>query len=123
MVSFMSLALFLNFGLGQTDTGPHGGQMKKAGNYLIEINNSGTRLYCWLLNENAKPIENKNIICDVKFYFPDHSVLDSRAEPLGKDGFSIKNAGLYFSCQVRFRVHGKYVSANFESISPIVNIK
>lgn len=116
--------VFLAGSLGmQFGAGPHGGILKKTGNHHIEINGSDRNFYCWLLDENTKSISNKNISCDVRFFFPDNTILDSEARPFGEDGFIIENSNPFLSCQVTFHVQGQSVSAKFESISPVVREK
>lgn len=104
----------------QLATGPHGGTLKKSGDYLVEMNSSDINFYCWLLDEKTNPISNKNITCSVKFFFPDNTILDSEAQPFGEDGFTIENTGKFLSCEVTFHIRGKSVSAKFESSSPVV---
>lgn len=104
----------------QLSTGPHGGVMKRTGEHHIEMNNPDMNFYCWLLDKNANPTSNKNITCEAKFFFPDNTILDSKAQPFGEDGFVIENAGEFLSCQVTFHVQGKTVSAKFESTTPVV---
>lgn len=120
-IFFVALAFFFGLWGLQSDTGPHGGIMKPAGiNHMIEMNSADNTFYCWLLDKNAKPISNENITCEVKFFFADSSIVDSKAMPFGKDGFTIEHTGIFFSCQVTFNIQGKSISAKFESPGPIV---
>lgn len=105
----------------QSSVGPHGGIVKPAGEYNIEMKNIYPNIYTFLLNKNNKPIINKKLSCEISFLLPNKTIINSQLKPFGKDGFMMELGGLnYSSCRIFFNVSGKSVSAEFESENPIV---
>ncbi len=104
----------------QSPVGPHGGIVKPAGEYNIEMKTIYPNIYTFLLNKNNKPIINKKLSCEISFLLPNNSIINSQLRPFGKDGFMMELGGLnYSTCRIFFNVQGKSVSAEFESENPI----
>ena len=104
--------------------GPHGGIIKKAEDYHIEIKNSpDTLFFAYLLNKKLNPISNKGISGDARFFFPDSTVFNVRLEPIAEDAFKASTISGFYACKVNFNVFGKSVSAVFEKQQQIVRRK
>jgi hypothetical protein len=119
------LALFLiSINFIQSPYGPHGGKVKEAGEYNIEMKNVYPNMYTVLLDKDYKPINNKGILCEIHFILPDNTKLNSQLKPFEEDGFTMELGGLNFStCRVFFNVNGKSISAGFENENLIVQKK
>lgn len=116
-----SFVLIDNF---QTTTGPHGGSLKPAENFYIEMKTSYPGFYTYLLNRQCKPIGNKGISCEMKFLFPDSTNLDVELQPYLEDGFRTESNILgYHSCRVTFHAFDKVISAWYENENAIVQKK
>lgn len=121
-ISVIILVYSLNF--SQSTTGPHGGELKQAANYNIEMRADFPNLYFYLLNQKLAPVNNKGITCEVSFLFPDQTSIDLAPKPFEDDGFVIESSKIvYNSCRVTFNVFGKSVSALFQKENMIVNKK
>ena len=120
-----SLSLYLiSLNLFQSSIGPHGGTVKLAGDYNIEMKSIYPNIYTFLLNKKNKPIINKKLSCEISFMLPNNTVINSQLKSFRDDGFIMELGGLNFSsCRVFFNVLGKSVSAEFESENPIVEKK
>lgn len=121
IVFLILLALFLiSINFFQSPFGPHGGRVKTAGEYNIEMKNVYPNIYTFLLDKDYKPIKNKEILCEIHFILPDNTKINSQLKPFEEDGFIMELGELNFStCRVFFNVHGKSVSAGFENEKPI----
>jgi len=105
----------------QTTVGPHGGTVQQVEKYQIEMKNPFPNFYAYLLDNKSKPISNKSISCNVRFFFPDNTSMDAELKQFGDDGFSLESAtAKFYACRITFNVFGKNVSARFESESAIV---
>jgi hypothetical protein len=120
-----SISIFLfSLNFFQSSIGPHGGIVKEADEYNIEMKNIYPNIYTFLLNKKNKPIVNKKISCEISFVLPNNTVINSQLKPFNEDGFVMESGGLNFSsCRIFFNVLGKTVSADFESENPIVEKK
>lgn len=108
----------------QSPVGPHGGIVKPAGEYNIEMKNIYPNIYTFLLNKKNKPILNKKISCEISFLLPNNTIINTQLRPFAKDGFMMELGGLnYSSCRIFFNVSGKSISTEFESENPIVQEK
>ena len=105
----------------QATTGPHGGKLKRAENYLIELKMFNADLYTYLLDQKLMPVGNKGISCEIKFFTPDSAYVNTVLKPFREDGFILEsNTIVYQSCKVIFKVPGKSVSANFDNENVMV---
>jgi|ERR1035437_6922964 len=105
----------------QVTIGPHGGKVKKTENFNIEKIQSHENLYVFLLDNNFKPMSNKGITGEIRFYFLDKTTSDIPLKPFEADGFvvGINDTG-YHSCRITFLISGKSISAKFDNESLIV---
>jgi hypothetical protein len=97
------------------EKGPHGGIVKKADNYFIEMTNPGKFFFAYLLDKNSKTISNKGISGDVKFFLPDSSIFDVQLKPSADDAFTGEGIPGYSSCKITFNIFGRSISAKFEN--------
>lgn len=103
------------------DTGPHGGIVKPAQQYNIEVKTAYPSIYAYLLDDKKNPISNKKIECTISFLMPDNTNFDVQPKPYLEDGFVVESGStVYHSCRVTFNVQGKSVSALFENQNVIV---
>lgn len=110
------LLVVLFSGTWQQPRGPHGGTVKAAGNYHIEMRNTFTEFYTWLLDKKMKTISNKGITCKVQFFFADSTSVDAELKPEGTEAFTTSTAVPAFSvCRVTYDLSGKEVTARFSN--------
>ncbi|MBC7861428.1 MAG: hypothetical protein IAF38_00555 [Bacteroidia bacterium] len=125
ILSFM-LLIFISFKVFRSNNGPHGGIVKVAGKYKIEMKNESSSLtepktYFYLLDKNSKSIENSKLTCRVKFFFNDSTSVDGQIVPYEKEGFVNLSAILRFnSCRVAFDLAGETISTIFENETILV---
>lgn len=104
--------------------GPHGGTVKKAGDFYIEMkNNPDTSFFAYLLNKKLKTVSNKGISAEVKLFFPDSTALDVPLKPVAGNAFTAKIIPGFSTCKITFLVFGKEVSALFDKETQIVQKK
>lgn len=116
VILLLGVMVFISMGKTQIITGPHGGNVKPVENFNIETKVGYPGLYVYLLNKNCDPINNNGISCEVRFFFPDSSTIDTPLMPYEKDGFKIESIlSGYHSYRVSFHVSGKIISARFDS--------
>ena len=121
--TYILIAVFLlititliSLNLMDNPVGPHGGVVKQAGMYNIELKNSYPNLYAFLLDNRQRPISNKGISCDGKLIFADSTSSIILFKPFWEDGFSMKLGSIrYYACRINFNVSGKVVSALFDN--------
>lgn len=125
MYALFLLALATLVSLGSTQAeGPHGGIVKKAEGYYIEMkNNPDTSFFAYLLSKKQKTISNQNISGEVQLFFPDSTTLDVKLTPIAGNGFTAKVLTGFYACKITFHVFEKEVSAQFEKQSQIVQRK
>ncbi len=123
IICFILIVLvFVSMNLFPTPIGPHGGIVKSAGGYNIEMVSGYRDIYTYLLDGKQRSLSNEGITCEVCYIFPDSTRITNSLRPYGKDGFSSHTTILKFhSLKITFNVHGKLVSAKFENDYPIVN--
>lgn len=101
-------------------TGPHGGVVKKAEKYNIELKTSTQYLYAFLLDEKNNPILNKGISCEACLTFSNDTKITYILLPYKNDGFMMENMSPGFSsCKIIFNVFGKSEFADFENENTI----
>jgi hypothetical protein len=115
LLLLLTLAL-VALGFLKPSVGPHGGAVKAAGDYHIEMKAIYPYFYTYLLDGKMRPFSNEGVLCEVKFKFPDDSEIKASLKPYGEDGFFLESSSQnYYSCKIYFNVFGKYVSASFEN--------
>ena len=104
--------------------GPHGGILKSADEYYIEMkNNPDTSFYVYLLDNKLRTISNKDISGEVKLFFSDNTSMDVRLTPSVENSFTAVITPGFYACKIIFHVSGKDVSAPFEKQSQIADQK
>lgn len=104
--------------------GPHGGSVKMAGNYHIEMKNKANILHAYLLDEDMIPMKNEFTSCSVHFFYEDSTSMELKLQKYSDDGFSSGKQIPYFnSCKITFTVFGKNVSARFKNMPFYVKVK
>ena len=98
-------------------SGPHGGTVKKAENFFIEITSPDKIFYAYLLDLNSKTISNKGISGDAKFFLPDSSIFVVQLKPSDGDGFSGEGIPGYSACKITFNIFGNPASATFQNMT------
>jgi hypothetical protein len=99
--------------------GPHGGVVKKADNYFIEIKTFEKDFTAYLLTQKLRSVDTKEVAGEVKFYFPDSTDVNIPLKPKD-DGFVCIAPGGFSSCKVSFTSVGKTVTARFEKQTQLV---
>ena len=103
-----------------SSTGPHGGTLKKAGNYFIEMKTVEKFFYAYLLDKKLKSIDNKNVSGEVKFFMSDSTNFNVSLKRNTDDAFTCENLARSNSCKITFLVFGNSVSAKFENSALLV---
>lgn len=115
--------MFTSVTFSQTVTdpaAPHGGRIKAAGNYFVELLFSSEKTYVYLLDQKVKPVSNQGISGKIIFQQADNIVTASELIPLKEEGFIAKvSVPAYVSCTVNFEVRGKKISAAFDNAESI----
>ena len=127
VLSIVFLAVILNLlwmNSSQYSLGPHGGKVKQAENFNIEKIQSHENLYIFLLDHNYKPISNKGIVGEARFYFSDETTSDIPLKPFEADGFTVSMLdNNYHTCRITFTISGKSISTKFDNENLIVSTK
>lgn len=101
----------------QNGLGPHGGRLKSAGMYKIEIFGCDNYLEVYLFDVDTNAINNSNISGMVEFFYSGQAALISPLIRYGMDGFTAKipvNTFLY--CKPSFNINGEFiVTEKFEN--------
>ena len=122
---FLLCILLFSFRLKVSSDGPHGGTIKSAGNYYIEIKNYKSRLYAFLLDKNVCSMNNLGVSCNAKFLLKDSSSVSFHLKPFWEDAFFARTGTLnFYTVKITFHVSsGETVSAEFrnESICSLAN--
>jgi hypothetical protein len=100
--------------------GPHGGVVKKAGTYFIEVTNSEIDFSAYLLNKKMKSITGEDIKAEAKFFLTDSTTLTLPLTRGPQEAYSCQMTANYYICKVMFNVSGQEVSAKFENPAQIV---
>lgn len=93
--------------------GPHGGVVKKAENYFIEMKSDEKNLSAYLFDRKLKAIEADDLRGDVMFYFRDSTNLSAPLSLSANNEFKCVPPAGYYSCKIRFTLANKSISANF----------
>ena len=128
-IFILSLLILLSFFLIsinfiQSTLGPHGGIVKQAGKYNIEMKTNYPNMYTFLLDKNNKPMHNKGILCEIIYFLPNKTQINYQLNYFGAEGFLLESGALnYSSCRIIFNVFGKTLSADFKNENLIVQKK
>lgn len=120
-VYFTFVLLLISFGIFKSFQGPHGGTVKKAGKYNIEVKNLPAAFSTWLLDHKLKSMSNENVTCQVRFLFADSTHVDADLVKLGTDGFTTTTAfDNYSTCRVTYTAAGEKITAKFDNETILV---
>ena len=97
----------------------HGGVVKTAGNYHIEMVKGEEKVSFYLLDGKENTIPNKDITGTAILQFENKTTATEKLTAQGNDHFivKLKEPELSFTCVVSFKVGGKTVSAKFQEES------
>lgn len=104
-------------------TGPHGGTLKKSGNYFIEMKNPDKFFSVYLLDKKLNTINNKNVSGEVKFFMPDSTSFNVPLKAAVDDGFTCESLPGSSGCKVTFVILGRSISSRFENPALLVEKK
>lgn len=124
-LTLLILTTMFLLGLDKSQTpGPHGGVIKSADKYYIEMKNiPDTTFLSYLLDKKMNTMSNKSISGEVKLYFQDSTVVNMDLIPIEGDAFTAKILPGFYSCKITFDISGKEVSAKFDMRTQLVNTK
>lgn len=96
---------------------PHGGTVKTAGDYHIEMVMAKDKMTIYLLDGKEKAIPNKGVTGKATLQFEDKTSVTVDLSTMGNDGFSITNDKIntFTSCVITFKVNGKTATAKFKA--------
>ncbi|MGZ3904006.1 MAG: hypothetical protein ACXVC6_09940 [Bacteroidia bacterium] len=93
--------------------GPHGGVVKKADNFYIEMKSDEKNLSAFLFDRKLKAVEAIDLQGDVRFHLQDSTDVSVPLTRLDGNEFKCVPPTGFYSCRVTFRITGKSISANF----------
>ena len=113
----MLAVLFLYVEAQQSGFGPHGGRLKRTGNYQIELFGCDNYLEVYLFDRDTNAINNNDIKGTVVFYYSGEASLSSTLIRYGMDGFTAKiPTDTFLYCKPSFDIKGEYIiSDKFEN--------
>jgi len=101
--------------------GPHGGAIKKAEGYYVEMkNNPDTSFFAYLLTKKLKTVSNKDVTAEVKLFFPDSTATDVPLKAIAGNAFTGKIIPGFYACKITFHIYEKEVSAQFAKEDQVV---
>ncbi|HEX7414186.1 MAG TPA: hypothetical protein VF411_09085, partial [Bacteroidia bacterium] len=116
------LAVALIFFVGMLEAqengiGPHGGRLKTASNYKIEVFGCNDYLEIYLFDGALNAINNNNLSGTVEFFYTAKATLSSPLVHYGMDGFTAKiPANTFLYCKPSFNMNGMFiVTEKFEN--------
>jgi hypothetical protein len=101
----------------QNGFGPHGGRLKTAGNYKIELFGCDDHIEAYLFDRDTNAISNNNVSGNVEFFYNGQATLSCPLVHYGMDGFTAKipaNTFLYSKPTFNIDV-GVIVTEKFEN--------
>jgi hypothetical protein len=98
-----------------TDTGPHGGALKKTGEHYIEMKNPEGYFFAYLLDKKLKTISGKSVLADVRFFMPDSTTVDVKLSPGPDKSYTTKSIPGFLACKITFRLSHTEISATFDN--------
>ena len=95
--------------------GPHGGIIKKSGNYLIEMKVSENILSTYFITKKSKPVSVTAVSGEVKFSFADNADLIVPLKAITETRFICETPSGFSECVITFNYLGKAISAKFSN--------
>jgi len=122
IICFLLFIVFENMiGLdSDQSSGPHGGVVKWAEGYYIEMKSQDKFIYVYLLDNKFKTLENREVSGEVIFFLSNNTTLDVKLKPYMENMFMAEAADGFYSCRITLHKAGAYLSAIFENQSQIV---
>lgn len=121
-ISIILIGLFTSAVIPDTK-GPHGGELKSAGDYMIELDRTETTIEAYLFDSLGQAMGNRKISCEVILFYFDCTEYTVRMSPNGKEGFiGFVPDSFFSSCDVTFSYGDKQVTASFENPVMIVGV-
>ena len=113
----ISFATFAQHGSGAHKHGsPHGGTVKSAGDFHIELGMKDGMVMAYLLDAKEKTLKNENVKAAAVIQTADGKTLSITLIPSGNEGFmyTLDKAKKYNKAIVTFTTGGKTASASFD---------
>lgn len=105
--------------VGKTQ-GPHGGALKKSGNSYIEMKTVEKKLFAYLLDKKLRTLPNRDVLGEVRFFFPDSSTSNITLLPEPDNSFTCGVPADFFACRITFKIGGNEISAMFNNTLKVV---
>ena len=108
----MSLPLFFTQGIyaQQKDIGVHGGRLKTAGNYKIELFGCENYIEVYVFDIDNEAINNANIKGNVEFFYQNQATLNYPLVKYGVDGFTAKiPATTFYQCRLSLDMNSEFI--------------
>jgi hypothetical protein len=117
-IAFLLLFTSITTVFGHEEKGPHGGVMKDAGNYHIELLVRDGKMTVYLLDEKANAISTSGITGTAILQFADQTSATVQLTST-KEAFEVKNekSSQYTVAIISFKINGKSISAKFNNKS------
>lgn len=124
------LAAGLHLQAQKPSPGPHGGELKKAGVYWMELVDCTSYVQLYLYELDMCPLKNYDISGSVDFYYPGSDCFTSPLYPYGIESFTAEaRQPCYTRCRVFVHSRGLSISADFggyeyndEDCRPLIRI-
>jgi hypothetical protein len=123
LASFIFLAAIFISWYALTDNGPHGGALKKTGEYYIEMKNPEGYFFTYLLDKKLKTLQDKSITAEVRFFMPDSTIVDLKLSPGADNSFTTKSVPGFVACKITFKAGNKEISAMFDNVDRVAELK
>ena len=107
----IALLLFaLTTNAQQLGLGPHGGRLKIAGNYKIELLGCENYLEVYVFDIDTEAVNNANIKGNIEFFYRDQATLSYPLVKYGMDGFTAKiPITTFFQCRVSLDINSEFI--------------
>jgi hypothetical protein len=115
MLKIISLSVLLFFFIfplhaQQAGLGPHGGRLKPAGNYKIELFGCENYLEVYVFDRDTEAVNNSNISGSVEFFYKEQAILSYPLVRYGMDGFTAKiPLTAFFQCRVSLNIDSEFI--------------
>jgi hypothetical protein len=100
----------------QNGFGPHGGRLKTAGTYKIELFGCNDHIEVYLFDRDTNAISNNNVSGSVEFFYSGQATLNCPLVHYGMDGFTAKiPANTFLYSKPTFNMNNVIVTEKFEN--------
>ena|ERR1700758_2649421 len=102
--------------------GPHGGMVKKTGEYYIEMKNADRKIVTYLLDKKMNTISNKDVKGEARLFFSDSTTFDIPLKPSGEDEFTCSIPMDFYACKITFTAYNNLIFAKFDNpVKMVIN--